>query len=181
MRHFLAWLRVIDRRFPGEQALEALNSPLTPAGPAAERDAFDFDARELLPDSGLEFLRVAAGSCEGLREFLDGLRPPSDWCRRRYSARRWARDCLAIMPRLQCLPAPVDAESFDRTRHWRVAIQAQKALRGAIEETAALPEFRGRRRISLGVFRRGSRRRGTVHGCAGLGPAVRSGPRPAGR
>ena len=152
VRHFLAWLRVIDRRFPGEQVLEVLNSPLTPAGPAGERDAFDFDARELLPDSGLEFLRAAAGRREAVREFLDGLRPRSDWWRRRYSARRWARECLAIMPRLQCLPAPVDAESFDRTRHWRVAIQAHKALRGAIEETAALPEFQGRRRISLGVF-----------------------------
>ena len=152
VRHYLAWLRVIDRRFPGEQALEALNSPLTPAGSADERDAFDFDARELLPDSGLDFLRAAARSREGLREFLDGLRPQADWWRRRYGATRWARECLQIMPRLQRLPVPVDTESFDRTRHWRVAIQAQRALRGAIEETAALPEFRGRRRISLGDF-----------------------------
>lgn len=152
VRHFLAWLRVIDRRFPGEQALEVVSSPLTPAGPAAERDAFDFDARELLPNSGLDFLRVAAGTREGLHEFIDGLRSHSDWWRRRYGARRWARECLAILPSLQRLPVPVETESFDRTRHWRVAIQAQRALRGAIEETAALSEFRGRRRISLGVF-----------------------------
>lgn len=151
-RHFLAWLTVIDRRFPGGPTLEALNSPLTPAGAAAARDAFDFDARELLPDSGLDFLRAAARSHDGPRELLDGLRPQADWCRRRYSAGRWARECLEIMPRLQRLPVPVDAESFERTRHWRVAIQAQRALRAAIEETAALPEFHGRRRISLGVF-----------------------------
>ncbi len=151
-RHFLAWLRAIDRRFPGEQVLEVLNSPLTPAGSTAERDVFDFAARELLPNSGLDFLRTLAERDEGPGGFLDGLRPQADWCRRRYGAKRWARECLEILPRLQCLPVPVDAESFDRTRNWRAAIQAQRALRGAIEETAGLPEFQGRRRISLGAF-----------------------------
>lgn len=151
-KHFLQWLRVIARRFPAEQALAALASPLTPSGSAAERDAFDFAARELLPGDGFEFLLDAAARFGGPRTFLKALRPVADWHRKRFGARRWARECLALLPRLQSMPAPADGESFDRTRAWRAAIQARAAIPGALQEVTALPEFQGRHRISLGAF-----------------------------
>ena len=151
-KHFLQWLRVIDRRFPAEQALAALASPLTPAGPATDRDAFDFAARELLPGDGFEFLLNAATPFGGPKAFLNALGPVADWHRKRFGAPRWHRECAALLPRLQSMPVPADGASFERTRAWRAAIQARAAIPGALQEVTALPEFQGRHRISLGAF-----------------------------
>ena len=151
-RHFLQWLRVIERRFPGEPALEVLASPLTPAGAPADRDACDFAVRERLPGQGLDFLLRSAAPYRRLSGFLNGLRPQADWHRRRYGVRRWARECLALLSQVQSLPVPADGKSFRRTREWRTAVRARSALQSALEEVPQLPDLQGRRRISLGVF-----------------------------
>lgn len=151
-KHILQWLRIIDRRFPAEQALTALASPLTPTGSAYERDAFDFAARERLPGDGLDFLLDTAARFAGPRRFLKGLKPVENWHRKRFGAPRWQRECLALLPQLQEMPVPVDGESFERTRAWRAAIQARVKICDALQEVTTLPEFQGRHRISLGTF-----------------------------
>ena len=151
-KHILQWLRIIDRRFPAEQALAALASPLTPTGSAYERDAFDFAARDLLPGDGLDFLQGAAARFAGPRRFLKALEPVENWHRKRFGAPRWHRECLALLPQLQELPVPADGESFERTRAWREAIQARVKIPDALQEVTTLPEFQGRHRISLGTF-----------------------------
>ena len=151
-KHFLQWLRIIARRFPAEQALAALASPLTPSGFSTERDAFDFAARERLPGDGFQFLLDAAAQFDGPRIFLEALRPFADWQRKRFGVPRWQRECLSLLPRLQAMPVPVDGESFERTRAWRAAIQARAAIPGALEEVTRLPEFQGRHRIPLAAF-----------------------------
>ena len=71
-KHILQWLRIIDRRFPAEQALAALASPLTPTGSAYERDAFDFAARDLLPGDGLDFLLGRGSALRRSAPVLEG-------------------------------------------------------------------------------------------------------------
>ncbi len=151
-RHFVRWLRVIDRQFPAAQAIEAIGSPLTPAGAEPEVDAYDFEVRKRLPNSGLDFLRRAAARYGGPKHFLEGLRPAQDLHRKRCGAKRWAMECLGLLPRVQALRLPAVGTSFRRTSEWRAAIQAQRALRKAIEDTAKLPEFQVRRQLSLGDF-----------------------------
>lgn len=151
-KHILQWLRIIDRRFPAEQALAALASPLTPTGSAYERDAFDFAARDLLPGDGLDFLQGAAARFAGPRRFLKALEPVENWHRKRFGAPRWQRECLALLPQLQELPVPADGESFERTRAWREAIQVRVKIPDALQEVTTLPEFQSRHRISLGTF-----------------------------
>lgn len=151
-QHFLRWLRLIARRFPGEAALEALCSPLTPAGPAGQKDAFDFAVREILPGAGLEFLQRRAAGQPAVGGFLAGLEEASGWHRRRFGARRWARECRALLPLVQALPVPVDGGSFRRTLEWRTAVRARRGLAEALGEVPALPEYGGHRRISLGEF-----------------------------
>lgn len=151
-RHFVRWLRVIERQFPAAEAIEAIGSPLTPAGSETEVDAYDFEVRKRLPNSGLEFLRQAAARYGGPQRFLGGLGPSENLHGKLLGAKRWTQECLSLLQRLQALPVPVVGASFRRTCEWREAIQAQRALRKAIEDTAELPEFQGRRLLSLGEF-----------------------------
>ena len=151
-RHFVHWLRVIEQQFPAARAIEAIGSPLTPAGSEAEVDAFDFEVRERLPGSGLEFLRRAAARHDGPLRFLDELGSAEDLHRKRFEAERWKSECLGLLERLQALPPPAAGTSFRRTSEWREAILARRALRRAIEDTANLAEIQGRRLLSLDEF-----------------------------
>ena len=152
-RHFVAWLRVIEQQFPGRQALEAIRSPLTPAGTVAEVDVFDFEVRRRLPGSGLDFLTGAAAKRGGPRRFLERLRPVGGFHRKRFGSKRWARECLNLLRALQQLPTPTSPlVPYRRTRDWRESLSARKALRRAIEDTARLPDLRAPRRISLRMF-----------------------------
>ncbi len=151
-RHLLGWLRVIERGFPGEEALEALSSPLTPSGSAAESDRLDFAARERLPNAGLDFLARAASGTDGPRNFLKGLQRYGKWPESRLEGRRWRGECLVLAERVQALPAPTQVASFRRTRDWRGAILARNALLNAIQDTAALPGCEDERRLSLAEF-----------------------------
>lgn len=151
-RHFVHWLRVIERQFPAVQAIEAIASPLTPSGSDAEVDAYDFEVRERLPGSGLEFLRRAAARHDGPLRFLNELEPAGDLHRKRLDGEGWKVECLALLERLQALPPPAVGISFRRTSEWRQAIQARRVLRRAIEDTAKLAEIQGRRLLSLGEF-----------------------------
>ena len=151
-RHFLEWLRVIESRFPAERAIEAICSPLSPVGADPSIDKFDFAVRDALPGEGLEFLANSASEFPPISQFLQGLAPCRDWHRRRVGAKRWQADCLELLNRVQQLRPPVGTESFLRTCDWRVAIRARQALARALEETAGLPEFAGRRRPALRSF-----------------------------
>ncbi len=151
-QHFLLWLRIIARRFPAEDALEAITSPLSPVGGDAETDAFDFAVRERLPGSGLEFLVQAAQEFPTVATFLAGLQRYERWHKRRVGAPRWKRECLELLGRIQGLQPPVDAESFQRTCDWRGAISARQGLLKAIDAAAELPDIAGRKRPSLERF-----------------------------
>ncbi len=150
-RLFVAWLRVIERRFPGEATLEAITSPLTPADCRRGMDAFDFAVREKLPGDGLPFLRKAAKGYPNQLRLLGRLGPCESWHRRRWGVPRWGRECLDLLGTLLELRPPTEPGPFQRTRDWREAIAALKALRRAIADTAALAEFE-RRRVGLGSF-----------------------------
>lgn len=152
-RHFMLWLRVIERQFPAEEALEALMSPLSPVGNTPDADAFDFEIRATLPGTGLAFLRSAARRSRALAAFLKRLEPLESWPRQRLGAAGWADECLALLPALQKLPVPLGEDaSFQRARDWKAALQAAKAIRRAVAETAELPEFAGGKPIALGTF-----------------------------
>ncbi|MDE0104924.1 MAG: PD-(D/E)XK nuclease family protein [Bryobacterales bacterium] len=151
-RHFLGWLRLIHRQFPGEQSLEAITSPLSPVESPDQADAFDFAARELLPGSGLSFLDAAAAEFPAIRQLIGQLRPCRQWYRRRVGAKRWGRDCLALLDRLQALRPPPEPGDFRRTLDWREALAARRAVRRAIEEAVSMPDFKGRKRPSLAAF-----------------------------
>ena len=153
-RHFVNWLRVVERQFPAERAIEALASPLTPAGSADEVDACDFQVRRRLPNEGLDFLRKAVGQRHGPKRFLDSLTPYKDWHRDRFAAERWSQECLDLLGQVQSLPVPFQPEgmSFARSNEWREATQAQRALRAALAETARLPEFKDGQPLSLAEF-----------------------------
>ena len=151
-RHFVDWLRVIESQFSAERALEALGSPLSPAGADPAIDKFDFAVREVLPGQGLEFLLNEARQSPGIKLFLQGLAPCRNWHRRRVGAKRWHRECLELLDKVQRLRPPVEPDSFQRTCDWRVALRARQALARAVEETAELPEFAGKKRPSLKTF-----------------------------
>lgn len=151
VRHFASWLRAIERQFPGEETIAALISPLTPASCKHRLDEFDFEIRKRLPGSGLEFVLDAAVNFPQQRSFLEALKDRAGWHRYRFGAARWSREFLELQCHVQDLQAPVTAESFQRTCDWRDALEAQKALRRAIEDTAKLPEFHGQR-IEFGIF-----------------------------
>ena len=152
VRHFVNWLRVIEQQFPAAGAIEAIGSPLTPAGSEGEVDAYDFEVRERLPGSGLEFLRRAAAHHHGTLRFLNALRTAEDLCKKRFGAERWKSECLGLLERLQALPPLAPETTFRRTTEWREAIQARRALRRAIEDAAKLAEIQGRRLLSLDEF-----------------------------
>lgn len=141
VRHFIGWLRAIERDFPGEETAELLASPLSPLGSARDRDAMDFEVRRLLPGSGLEFFRDAARGFPGPSGCLAALSKAAAFPRHRYGAPRWSREILKLQEQLQRLAPPVTPGQFQRTCDWREALAAQKALRRAIEDTAELPEF----------------------------------------
>ena len=151
-RHFVHWLRVIGQQFPAAGSIEAIASPLTPAGSHAEVDAYDFEVRERLPGSGLGFLRRAAARHDGPLRFLNELESAEHLHRERFGGERWKVECLGLLERLQALPPPAAGTSFRRTSEWREAIQAKRALRRAIEDTANLAEIQGRRLLSLAEF-----------------------------
>ena len=152
-QHFVEWLRVIEKQFPGPQALEAIRSPLTPAGTITEVDSFDFEVRKRLPGSGLGFLIGAASNRGGSKRFLESLRPVEGFHRKRFGAKRWARECLNLLRVLQQLPAPTSTSvPYLRTWNWRESLSARKALQRAIEDAAGLPDLRAPRRISLRKF-----------------------------
>lgn len=152
-RHFMLWLRAIERQFPAEETLEALTSPLSPVGNTPDADAFDFEIRATLPGTGLAFLRSAARRSRALAAFLKRLAPLESWPRRRLGATGWAEECQALLPALQQLPVPVGEDaSFRRARDWKAALQAAKAVRRAVAETAELPEFADGKPIALGTF-----------------------------
>ncbi len=152
VRHCVQWLRAIEGQFPAELTLEALTSPLSPVGNTPQADAFDFEVRERLPNEGLEFLRRCARRSPTVSEFLGRLQPQEIWRRQRCSADHWSQECLKLQAQLQRLPVPAEGGSFQRACHWRAAIRVRQALRKAIEDTAALPEFKADRHISLGTF-----------------------------
>ena len=151
-RHFVDWLRVIDSQFSAERALEAIGSPLSPVGADPATDKFDFAVREVLPGQGLEFLVKQARQSPRIRLLLQGLGPCQDWHRRRVGAKRWRRECLELLDKVQRLQPPVEPGSFQRTCDWRVALRARQALARAVEETAELPDFGGKKRPSLKAF-----------------------------
>ena len=151
-RHFLGWLRLIHRQFPGEESLEAITSPLSPVASSGETDAFDFATRELLPGSGFGFLGAAAAEFPAVRQLIGELRHCRHWRRRRVGAKRWARDCLSLLDRLQTLRPPSEPGDFRRTLDWREALAARRAMRRAIEESVLMPDFKGRKRPSLAAF-----------------------------
>lgn len=151
-RHFVRWLRVIEHQFPAADAIEAIASPLTPAGSQGEVDGYDFEVRRRLPGSGLEFLRQAAMRYGGPKRFLGGLSSAANLHKRRFGAKRWAGESLNLLKQLQAPPALAGETSFRRTSEQREAIQARKALRRAIEAAAELPDLRKRRALSLGDF-----------------------------
>ena len=153
-RHFVNWLRIVERQFPAERTIEALASPLTPAGDDDEVDAYDFEARRRLPNEGLDFLRTAAREHPGPKRFLEGLTPYNTWHRKRLDVERWTQECLRLLGQVQSLPVPFQADgvSFRRSIDWREATQAHRALRTALAETAKLPEFRDGGLLSLAEF-----------------------------
>ncbi|MYB50861.1 MAG: hypothetical protein F4X77_01490 [Acidobacteriia bacterium] len=151
-RHFLQWLRVVESRFSAERAIEAICSPLSPVGTDPSIDKFDFTVRDALPGEGLEFLANSAREFPRIKRFLQEIAPCQDWHRRRVGAKRLQADCLELLRRVQHLRPPVGTESFLRTCDWRVAIRARQGLVHALEETADLPEFAGRKRPSLQTF-----------------------------
>ena len=151
-RHFVDWLRVVESRFPAESALDAIGSPLSPVGDDPASDKFDFAVRDVLPGNGLEFLIDQAHKFPQVRRLLKALTPYQDWHRRRVGAKRWKDECMELLSEVQQLRPPVGTDSFRRTCDWRVAIRARQALTRALEETAELPEFSGRKRPSLRTF-----------------------------
>jgi ATP-dependent helicase/DNAse subunit B len=151
-RHFVNWLRAIESRFCAERTLEAIGSPLSPVAADPANDKFDFAVREVMPGQGLEFLVNEARRSPGIKLFLQELAPCRDWHRRRVGAKRWHRECLELLDKVQRLRPPVEPDSFQRTCDWRVALRARQALPRALEETAELPEFAGKKRPSLKNF-----------------------------
>ena len=139
-RHLLQWLKAAERQFPGEETIEALTSPLTPSGGHGEQDAFDFEARSLLPDSGLAFLRAAARDLEGPRNFLEAVRELADWASAQRSGKAWRKGCAEWIDRLQQVPAPPGGAAFRRLQDWRRAAAARKALLDAVRDTKSLPD-----------------------------------------
>ena len=151
-RHFLRWLRVIHRKFPAEESLEAISSPLSPVAGPDQVDAFDFAVREILPGSGFAFLEGAAGPFPEIQRFLGRIRHCRQWHRRRVGAKRWAIDCLDMQERLQLLKPPLEPGSFQDAQQWRDARAASLSVRTAIEEAVSMPDFKGRKRPSLLAF-----------------------------
>ena len=145
VQHFSGWLRAIERRFPGEETAEALASPLTPFREAPGWDRLDFELRSRLPADGLDFFRDASGDFPAQARFLAGLANAASWPRRRHEAPRWSQELLALQDHVQRPDPPVSPGPFQRTCDWRETLEAQRALRHAIESTARLPEFKGQR------------------------------------
>lgn len=152
VRHFLQWLRVIERGFPGGPALEALLSPLTPAGAAADLDTLDFEVRERLPGDGLGFLGNATRSFEAPSAFLEGLRYCEKWPTDRVDASVWRKRCRELLQRVQALPVPVGGASSRRLQDWRQAISARRVLVQAMEETSTLAGCQTGERLDLPDF-----------------------------
>ena len=74
-----------------------------------------------------------------------GLRTRPRGPRHRHEAPRWSRELLALQDHVQRPDPPVSPGPFQRTCDWRETLEAQRALRHAIESTARLPEFKGQR------------------------------------
>lgn len=151
VRHFSRWLQVIERQFPGEESISALMSPLTPERYRLGLDEFDFAVRKRLPGGGLDFFCDAARAFPGPSSFFEGLRRAAGWPGCRFGSDRWSREFLDLQSHLQELQVPVGPGPFRRTCDWREALDARKALRRGIEDSASLPEFGGRR-IGFGAF-----------------------------
>lgn len=151
VRHFLRWLRAVERGFPGEETVEAMAAPLTPAEYGEGMDAFDFAVRDRLPGDGLAIFRQAAEGFPLQRRLVRRLERCEGWRLRRWGARRWARECLALLGDLLELRPPVEPGPSRRIRDWRAAIAARRALCDAIEQAAGLAEFRGRR-VAFAAF-----------------------------
>ncbi len=150
-RHFLRWLRAIEQRFPGEETLEAMTSSLTPDEYGEGMDAFDFAVRERLPGDGLAFFRDAASEYPDQQQLLRRLGHCERWHLHRRGSSRWGRECLNLLGAILELRPPTGPGNFQRTRDWREAVAARMALVSAIEDTAELPEFSGRR-VDFGSF-----------------------------
>lgn len=151
VRHFSGWLRVIEQQLPGEETVSALMSPLTPERYRQGLDEFEFAVRKHLPGAGLDFFRDAARGFPGPSSLFEGLGRAAGWPGRRFGADRWCRELLELQRHLQELQVPFEPGPFRRTCDWREALDAQKALRRAIEDSSDLPEFEGRR-VGFGTF-----------------------------
>ena len=118
VRHFSAWLQVIERQFPGEETVSGFMSPLTPERYRHGMDEFDFAARNRLPGAGLDFFRDAARAFPGPASFFEGLRRTRDWGGHRYGTDRWCREFLGLQRHLQQLQVPVEPGAMSMKPDW---------------------------------------------------------------